>query len=738
VFWVQLTIAGIATGCIYALAGMGLVLTYKATGVFNFAHGAMAMVVAYTMWQTRSQWHWPLWLAAAFSLLVVAPAIGVVVERLVFRPLNRRGASSSERLVATLGVFLICVGAALVIWKGKSTQGPRIFSNRALPLGGGLTLGYDQLMTVVLVIALSVGLWLLFKFTQIGIEIRAVVDRRDLSELASINANRVASLSWAMGTALAGITGVLLAPGGLDSYHLTLLVIETFSIAVVAGLTSLPIAVGAGIVILGIGNAYLLQFHPRVLPLIHVHLPSFLTTGIDQLKPSLSVVVLFVALILLRHLDEPADAGGRLGLISGRLAAVQRRRRGTTLGYLGVAAVGILLPFFLNDIKIAQGQVTLALIVVFTSIVCITGFCGYITLGQAGFAGFGAYISARLATDAHLPVIGAMLIGALAAVVMGLIAGYPALNRRGLFLGLTTLGVGELLYSFVFTNDVFRPHGLRANRASVFGWSLSGAHAFYWFELVIVALVLLLARNLRSGRLGRILAAMRDSETAAQSIGIDQRAFKLFIFAVSAFIAGLGGALLAQQAGVFTESFFDPITSLFWFTAVIVAGVGSIEGAVVGAVAYELLGVFLPAGKSLLVVAVGALFIGYLPGGSLVGAGERLLTFVRSPRRLMKSFAAVQTESAGFAETPRRPVVARPPGALVAVGRARTVASGSRRARRDGTVPAGFPASVAALAQPNGGGRGRRAAGGNGRRASPFAERVLAQRGVAARGRREP
>src|SRR5580698_2780702 len=111
-FWVQITITGIALGSIYALAGLGLVLTYKATGVFNFAHGAIAMVVAYSLWEARERWHFPLWLAGIFALLIVGPGIGLLLERVIFRRLQIRGASTSEKLVATLGVFLACEGLA--------------------------------------------------------------------------------------------------------------------------------------------------------------------------------------------------------------------------------------------------------------------------------------------------------------------------------------------------------------------------------------------------------------------------------------------------------------------------------------------------------------------------------------------------------------------------------------------------------------------------------------------------
>src|SRR5207245_11678734 len=98
---------------------MGLVLTYKATGIFNFAHGAIAMLVAYVLWQTRAQWHWPLWVAAAFSLLVVGPGIGIVLEAVVFRPLSRRAASPAERPVATMGLFLIRFGLPFAVWTRK-------------------------------------------------------------------------------------------------------------------------------------------------------------------------------------------------------------------------------------------------------------------------------------------------------------------------------------------------------------------------------------------------------------------------------------------------------------------------------------------------------------------------------------------------------------------------------------------------------------------------------------------
>jgi len=520
---------------------------------------------------------------------------------------------------------------------------------------------------VVMVAVVSVLLWLLFRFTHLGTEIRAVVDRRELSELAAINANRVAALSWAMGAGLAGLTGILFAPDQLDPYRLTLLVIETFSIAVVARLVSIPGAVAAGVLLLGVFQSLLTQFNPTVAPLFHFHWPHWFTETISALKPNLSVLILFAALLLYRRLDEVGEGGsGVSGLISRSVGAARGRSRVETRVTVGAAAlILLLLPFALSNITIAYAQSMLALSVIFVSIVVVTGFSGHITLGQAAFAGMGSFVSARVSNALGVPVIWAMLIGATVAVLVGLIAGFPALRRRGLFLGLTTLTIGILSYTLVFNSTIFAKGsgGLTVRRPSIFGLSLGGDRAFYWFELACVLLAIVLAHNLRSGRLGRILAAMRDSETAARSVGVDLRAYKLFVFGASAFIAGIGGCLLSQQALVFSPTTqFEPISSsLLWFVAVIVAGVGSLGGALLGAFILVLLGPILGLGDvAPAIIALGALFIGSLPGGSLMGMLQRLADWAHTPTALLKRFAAEQQAVAVAGDGARPPASLRP------------------------------------------------------------------------------
>jgi branched-chain amino acid transport system permease protein len=651
-FWLSLILAGIGTGCIYALAGMGIVLTYKATGIFNFAHGAIAMMVAYILWQLNADWGVSLWIAAPLTILIAGPGIGVLLERFIFRPLQKRRAGTSEKLVATLGVFLLLVGLAQKIWTGTERHGPQLVSNKPVHLTQNLIIGADRLAVVFVLAVISVALYLLFHFTHLGTRIRAVVDRRELSELAAINANRVASLSWAMGAGLAGLTGVLLAPEGLDPVRLTLLVIETFSVAVVARLVSIPMAVAAGVLLLGVLQSLLTQFNPTVSPIFHIHYPHWFTETIAALKPNLSVLILFAALLIYKNLDEVGEDGsGVSGLVSRSVGSGAKKRRVETRVIIGVVGVAlILLPFVLSSINIVYGQEMLALTVIFISIVAVTGFSGHITLGQAAFAGMGSFVSVRVSNSLGIPVIFSMLIGASVAVLVGLIAGYPALKRKGLFLGLTTLTIGILCYILLFSSEIFAggAAGLTVSRPSIFGISLSGDKAFYWFELVCVVLAFIVANNLRRGRLGRILAAMRDSETAARSVGIDLRAYKLFIFGASAFIAGIGGALLSQQAHAFSPTTqFEPISSsLLWFIAVIVAGVGSLGGALIGAAGLVLLAFFGLADVAPALIAVGALLIGYLPGGSIMGMLQKLADWLRTPKVLLERFAVAQHEVA--------------------------------------------------------------------------------------------
>jgi branched-chain amino acid transport system permease protein len=629
-YYLNQGVAGIAFGAIIALSATGVVLTYRATGVFNFAHGAVAMFVAYLYWQAVDVWHAPAIPIATLGTLVIGPALGLLLERFVFRPLQRRGAGTADQLVATLGVFVLLVGVATIIWGlGGKSGVTSVLPSTSYHLPHGILLPKDGLTLVVLVAVVATVIQIGFTRTRLGRQIRAVVDRRDLAELAAVDADRVNAISWAVGCGFAGLTGILLAPTfGLTTYNLTLVVVETFAAAAIARLSSLPRTVGAGLLLGVLSNELTgLQLHGHA------------KTVVTEIAPNVLTLALLVTLLVYRRLDIVGEQRASGTTLTVRTMGRRGHRSvGRIVAGLAVAATAAFGPLYLqgDDTRLAQQAVGLAII--FLSIVAITGYSGQISLGQSGFAGLGALVTVSLSEGAFFggraPVLVAMLVAVLLNVALGVVVGFPALRRRGLFLALTTLAVAEAIYSFVLSqsNTTSGIHG--APRPHLFGLSLQGDRAFYLFELVVLAGVLGLVRNLRSGRLGRALGAMRDSEDGAQAIGLSLRRYKLFIFAVSAGIAAIGGALYSQAGQGFDPQDYQPIQGLFFFVAVVVAGTGSAVGAVLAAAATVAIDAGLGAGTSTIFIGGLAVALGFLPGGLAVQArvqGRRMLDWLDRP-----------------------------------------------------------------------------------------------------------
>ncbi|GAA2020162.1 hypothetical protein GCM10009839_16000 [Catenulispora yoronensis] len=603
-FYAGLALNGLAIGCVAALAAVGLLATYRVTGVFNIAFGAIAVFSAYVMWQCVRVWRMPVGVAAIVVLGLVAPGIGLLLERSVYRPLRRSGASGL--LVATLGVLVLQLGLVFLLWGGRSyVNAPSLLpAGDVLLPGGSLRLPYATIVELGLVAVVAAGLTVLLKATRIGLMVRAVVDDRDLAAAASVPADALAAGGWAFGAFLAGLAGVLWAPiYHLDPYSLTLTVLETMGVAVLARLTSLPVAVGAALAI-GIAQTELTAVHPAVR----------WQGVVDALRTNLFVAVLFVALMVVPRLGirESGAVGAGLHRVGARRIS---RSDWVARLPLGAASLVLGLPFFFDPADLRAALAVPALAVVFVSLVVATGYAGQISLGQAGYAGLGALFMAKLA-GGGVPWLVAVFLGPLLVVPVGWLTGYPAIHRRGLYLALTTFATAAVVARFVFAQPVF-VGGLVVARPPGF----VDDHWFYGLEVACLVLALLVVRSLHTGPLGRALVALRDSEAAAVSAGIDVRRMKVFVFACAAGLAGLGGALTASAAQAFNPTDFDPVQGLVWFAAVAVWGVDSAVGAMVGAAALVAVDVGTVVGVSGLAIGVGAVLLGRFPGGiaGLVG-----------------------------------------------------------------------------------------------------------------------
>ncbi|MEV6973074.1 ABC transporter permease [Kitasatospora sp. NPDC093806] len=672
---VDLALAGLTVGSAAALSGIGLVVCHRATGVLNLAQGAQAMLVAYLLRDLVVVRHWPVWPAVACCLLVVAPALGVVLDALVYRPLQRRGAGPAETMVAGLGVFVLLIGVVVLVWGAAPVAGaPSPFGGAPIGLAGGHTLRPDTVaqLAAILVLALTVGA--ATRFTPFGLRLRAVVDDRRLAELAGVDADRVSAAGWAFGSFTAGLVGVALAPYLLlDPYGLPLLVMETMAVAVAARLRSIPVAVVTGLG-LGIAQAELTRLRPtgQLLPLVQAVQANLfvvallaaallagprITGGADTAAPPVPVPV-------------PPPAPGGSGERGGP------GERGGAWAARVVCLVLLLLPIGFRGNDLRSALLVPALALVLLSIVVVTGYGGQISLGQAGYAGLGALgtallMSGRIPGLPALPAAPALLFAVLATAPLGLLTGWPAIRRRGLALALVTFAVGTTLSRFVFQQP-YATTGLTLERPAF----LAGDRAFYVAELLLLGLGLVVVRALHGGRTGRALSALRDHEPGAAAAGVNVPGLKLFAFVVGAALAALGGGLMGLAGRAFDAATFDPVRGLLWFAAVVVAGADSALGAVLAAALLIGLDAGTVAGVSAVAVGVLAAAIGRLPGG-LAGVATRWAAGWPT--------GSVPSRGPALPEVP-----ALPPGRLTPAGR-RVRAVITARRGGDGTASAPVP-----------------------------------------------
>ncbi|WP_405474612.1 ABC transporter permease subunit [Streptomyces canus] len=684
----DLTLAGLSVGSAAALTGVGLIVTYRATGVLNFAHGAIAMVCAYVLRQCVVEWGWPLWAGAVVTLLILAPVMGVVLERFVFRPLSVLGGDPAQTLVASIGVFVLLVGGAALLWgQGAQDDAPELVS--ADPWGQ---------LAVVLILAAGVGA--VIRWTRFGRELRAVVDDRGLAVLGGIDADRVAAAGWAFGAFTAGLTGVLLAPFvRLDPYGLPLLVMEVVAVAVAARMRSLPVAV---VVALGVGVAQsqLTRLHPsgRGEPLL------------QAVGANLFVVALLVACLALPRIGT-RDA----------LPRTATARVPTPQGAWIVAVILFLIPLGFAGSDLHTSVQVPALAVVLLSLVVVTGRSGQISLGQAAYAGLGALFTALLAAGRlpglpRLPELAALALAVVLVAPLGLLTGWPAITRRGLALALATFAVGVGVSRFVFAQP-YATSGLSLDRPAGF----EGDRAYYVLELALLTLALLATHALRRGRTGRALAAMRDHESGASAAGVQVPALKLLAFVAGAALAALGGGMLGMGLRAFDPTAYDPVRGLLWFAAVVVLGADSTLGALTAAALLVGLDAGARGGVAAALVGVLAVLVGRFPGGPYEAVrrlrprrGARLTaTGLQARGRLQRAqgTAAPQTADPDSARpgTPRR---SQPPTPHAADGDPPPIlTTHNLQARYDGftaldgvdlTVP---PGRITAIIGPNGAGK---------------------------------
>jgi ABC-type branched-subunit amino acid transport system ATPase component/branched-subunit amino acid ABC-type transport system permease component len=595
-------VTGITAGAVYSLAGVGLVLTYRTSGVLNFGQGAVATVSAYLFYTLHVQHGIPWPIAALVSVVGVGVTIGLAME-LIARRLQ--GSALAVSVACTVGMLLLIEAAVDLIYGTDAVrQVPVFFKSGGFTLAGAPT-QWSDVITVSIAVALTAGLSALLKFTRLGMATRAVVEDAELLDSSGLNPASVRRVAWILGSSLAAVSGVLFASLlPLSSVQLTLLVVSAFGAAAIGGFRSLSMTFIGGLVI-------------GVLASLAT---KYFTTGLlAGVPPSMPFLVLFLVLLV---------APKRY--FANTTSAIPRRSPWVTplpvqLPLLAVAVGVLALVPAIAGIHLTAWTTGLGTTIIFLSLGLLVRTSGQVSLCQVSFAAIGAAGFSHLITGGHLPWLLALVIVGLIAVPIGALLAIPAIRLSGLYLALATFGFGILLqYMFYTQHYMFGANdaGLVEPRPSF----ARGDNAYYYLVLGFVALAAIAIIVVERARLGRLLRAMSDSTTTLQTTGTAVNVTRVLVFSLAAFLAAVGGALVAVGQNVVSAESYSPLRSLTFLTLGVIVLLGAPWNAIVAALALAVVPSYITGAETAtwlqLIFGVNAVLIAFVPNGG--GAGDRL------------------------------------------------------------------------------------------------------------------
>ncbi len=582
-------IVGITLGSIYAVAAAGLVVTYTTSGIFNFAQGAMGMFLAFIYWELKVNAGIQTMVALILTVLVAAPLMGAVIERVFMRRLTT--APLVSQLVVTIGLMLFLIGLAATFWDpGETRSVGTFFGSDGFNIGQTF-LPWYRLITIVAGLLLALGIRLLLYRTRLGVAMRAVVDNRELAALNGARPGLTSQFSWALGTAMAALAGIFLAEelSTLSIETLTLLIIDAFAAAIIGRLKSLPMTYVGGMII-GLSLSFQANF----------------LTWSGRWSPAgqaIPTIILFLALLFL---PQARIEGRRIGrVIAPRLPTIRRALFGFALLLVGIfLLIGLISR---PDVRMVGLAMVTAFIML--SLVPLIGWSGQVSLAQVTFVGIGAWAAVEFANGGGqvfgLEIFSAgspwlLLVGAIVAVPIGVLMALPALRLQGLYLALATLAFARLAEFVIFDQpEVFGGAGRRLADLEAFGQNITEPFGvlgldfpqdagFVLFITVMFCLFGFMIVLMRRGAFGRRLMAMKDSPAACATLGVNLLTTKVAVFALSAAIAGFGGAMLGMLRGSASTANFQVLQGLPYVILVVIGGASVVSGALLGGFLFQL------------------------------------------------------------------------------------------------------------------------------------------------------
>ena len=585
-------IAGITSGVLFALAASGLVLTYTTSGIFNFAHGGVAMLAAFVFYQMTQEWMWPTWTAFVVVCFILAPLFQVGIYRLIMRRLT--GTSDITKIVVTIALMLAMFGLAQWGWDQSTLHSIPIFwgaeGEWTFHLGGrDIYLQYFQVFSIAIALLLGVALSSLFKRTRVGIAMRAVVDSPDLLKLNGGVPDKIAALSWAIGGSMAAVAGVLIGQvqGNVDATSLTILLITCgVTAAMIGRLRSIPMTVFGGVLI-GLEMSFFSGY---------ASLHSAWTSWSPSFGIAIPVMSLFVVLLVL-----PQDRlrGASLSRLRERFVVPTMKTSWVAAGSMLIFVIALSQIMGASDTQTLAGGMALSIIAL--SLTMLTGFAGEINLAPISFGAIGAIVAYHHGLigpgypDQRTSLWGIFL-GIIATMIVGAVVAVPALRLRGLHLALATMAFGIFMSVFIlsFTGVVTVPllhiqlsfvgGAMTVPPVKFFLWSLASPQAQLLSSTVLFCLLGVGLIALRRSSYGRRLVAMKDSPAATATLGQNLMWLKISAFMFSSALAAVGGVLYCISKGSVQTSTFDILFSFALVMGTVVGGIGSVSGALLGGV----------------------------------------------------------------------------------------------------------------------------------------------------------
>ncbi|HYH50428.1 MAG TPA: ATP-binding cassette domain-containing protein [Acidimicrobiia bacterium] len=616
---------GVVLGSLTALTAMGLVLVYRAARVINFAQVAIGSAAATLTLELANIRQWSYWASVAAGLAFAA-LLGAAVDLLVIRRFF-----TVPRLILTLAT----VGLAQV-FAGIELALPQLFGDSRSVLGGSMEVPVDftrevkpilfsggHFMIMLAVPVVMGGLVYLLKGTAAGRGIRGASENIERARLSGVPVRRLSTVVWVLAALLSTLSAILALPVSgtvRGAAGEPTLLLPALAAAVLARMTSLP---GAAVTAIALGV---------------LQQSVFWTTGRAGLIDLAYLIVILVALPLQRDRSTRAESGALSSWVRAgdvppipaslrRLPEVVWSRR-----LLYVAALGVVL-LFRAAMSVQQmsllGTVTVVYALVALSLVVLTGWTGQISLGQFAIVGVGAVAAGNLLAEARADLFLALLGAGVAGLVTSVALGLPALRVRGLFLPVTTLALAVSMSSY-FLNPTYVKSGIPAEvgRPLLLGqFDLTDEGNLFLFSVAVLATAVVVVVNLRRRRPGRAWLAVRDNEWAAEARGVSLARTRLAAFAVSGALAGVAGGLHVVALNGVSVGTYAPSLSFEAFSMVVVGGLSSVWGAILGAIALRYAEYVVSGGLQLIVTGAGVLFLLLVFPGGLGEVGLRLRRF---------------------------------------------------------------------------------------------------------------